>query len=174
MENLVDGDWAVNSGNWLWVSSSAFERLLNCSICIDSVQYGRRLEPTGDYIRRYVPELANFGLEYIHEPWKAPLQVQEAASCILGRLINFNHGDYLNELLIIQCNLRGRDYPERMVIHEEVTSRNQQWMKEFRQKLKAKFEGTPPHVQPSSEIEVFKFFCLAEEIDKSKNLNKEN
>jgi hypothetical protein len=55
-----------------------------------------------------------------------------------------------------------------MVIHEEVTSRNQQWMKDFRQKLMAKFEGAPPHVKPSSEIEVFKFFCLAEEVAKSR------
>ena len=62
----------------------------------------------------------------------------------------------------------GQDYPERMVIHEEVTSRNQQWMKDFRQKLMAKFEGAPPHVKPSSEIEVFKFFCLAEEVAKSR------
>lgn len=82
--HLVDGDWAVNAGNWLWVSSSAFERLLNCSVCIDSVQYGRRLEPSGDYIRRYVPELANFEFEYIHEPWKAPLEVQQAANCLIG------------------------------------------------------------------------------------------
>ena len=101
MENLVDGDWAINSGNWLWVSSSAFERLLNYSICIDSVQYGMRLEPTGDYIRRYVPELANFGLDYINEPWKAPLEVQQSANCIIGRF-HFNHGDYLNVLSIVE------------------------------------------------------------------------
>ena len=54
-----------------------------------------------------------------------------------------------------------------MVIHEEVTSRNQQWMKDFRQKLLAKFEATPPHIQPSSELEIFKFFCLAEEVAKN-------
>ena len=29
-KNLVVSDWAVNSGNWLWVSSSAFEHILNC------------------------------------------------------------------------------------------------------------------------------------------------
>ena len=52
-KNLVDDDWAVNAGNWLWVSSSTFEHLLNCSVCIDSVQYGKRLEPSGDYIRQF-------------------------------------------------------------------------------------------------------------------------
>jgi len=85
-DNLVDGDWAVNAGNWMWLSSSAFDRLLDCSLCIHPVDFGRRLEPSGDYIRRYVPELANFDFEYIHEPWKAPLQVQKAANCFIGTI----------------------------------------------------------------------------------------
>lgn len=85
---LVDSDWSVNSGNWMWVSSSAFERLLDCSVCIDSILYGKRLEPSGDYIRRYVPELANFEFKYIHEPWKAPVSVQQSANCIIGKLIS--------------------------------------------------------------------------------------
>ena len=85
---LVDSDWSVNSGNWMWVSSSAFERLLDCSVCINSVLYGKRLEPSGDYIRRYVPELANFEFEYIHEPWKAPINVQRTANCIIGMYSN--------------------------------------------------------------------------------------
>lgn len=84
MEHLVDCDWSVNAGNWMWVSSSAFERLLDCSVCINSVSYGKRLEPSGDFIRRYVPELANFPFEYIHEPWKAPIEAQETAKCFIG------------------------------------------------------------------------------------------
>ena len=81
---LVDGDWALNAGNWMWVSSSAFDRLLDCSLQIDPVNFGKRLEPSGDYVRIYVPELANFEDEHIHEPWKAPIEVQHAAKCIIG------------------------------------------------------------------------------------------
>ena len=51
-----------------------FDRLLDCSLRIDPVGYGKQLEPTGDYIRRYVPELADFPSPYIHEPWMAPLK----------------------------------------------------------------------------------------------------
>jgi cryptochrome len=137
MEQLVDCDWAVNSGNWMWVTSTAFERMLNCSICINPVLYGRRLEPSGDYIRKYVPELANFSFEYIHEPWKAPIEVQREAGCILGR-----------------------DYPERIVIHEEVSRRNQQWMLHFRKKLLEYVKNPPSHCQPSSESEVYQFFGI--------------
>lgn len=84
MAHLVDGDWAINAGNWLWISSSAFEKLLDCSVLIDPVLFGQRLEPSGDYIRRHVPELAGFPFEYVHEPWKAPIDVQQAANCIIG------------------------------------------------------------------------------------------
>ena len=87
--HLVDHDWAVNAGNWMWVSSSAFDRLLDCSLRIDPVGYGKQLEPTGDYIRRYVPELAQFSSEYIHEPWKASDEEQHEAKCILGILTLF-------------------------------------------------------------------------------------
>jgi len=87
--HLVDSDWAVNAGNWMWVSSSAFDRLLDCSLRIDPVSYSKQLEPTGDYIRRYVPELADFPSPYIHEPWKAPIQVQKDAKCIIGEFKSF-------------------------------------------------------------------------------------
>ena len=87
--HLVDHDWAVNAGNWMRVSSSAFDRLLDCSLRIDPVGYGKQLEPTGDYIRRYVPELAQFSSEYIHEPWKASDEEQHEAKCILGILTLF-------------------------------------------------------------------------------------
>ena len=156
---LVDSDWSVNSGNWMWVSSSAFERLLDCSVCINSVQYGKRLEPSGDYIRRYVPELANFEFEYIHEPWKAPIEVQERANCIIGKWIFKFYFKGKSEKLFFLSPVIGKDYPERVVIHEEVAVRNAKWMKDFRKK----YEQTPAHCQPSSESEVYKFFCLTEE-----------
>jgi len=84
MSHLVDGDLSISAGNWMWLSSSALDRALDCSLCIHPVDFGRRLEPSGDYIRRYVPELVNYDFEYIHEPWKAPLQVQRAANCFIG------------------------------------------------------------------------------------------
>ena len=84
---LIDCDWCINAGNWMWVSSSAFDRVLNCTHCIDPVLFGKRLEPSGDYIRKYVPELSNFGFEHIHEPWKTTRAEQKAAACILGKTV---------------------------------------------------------------------------------------
>jgi len=38
-----------------------------------------------EILRKYVKELQNFPLEFLFEPWKAPLEIQEEAGCILGR-----------------------------------------------------------------------------------------
>jgi len=112
MENLIDSDWSINAGNWMWISSSAFDRLLDCSRVIDPVLFGKRLEPSGEYIRKYVPELTNFSFQYIHEPWKAPFEVQKAANCIIGV-----------------------DYPEPIVNHHEESMRNKERMTKYREEL---------------------------------------
>lgn len=61
--------------------------------------------------------------------------------------------------LSYRYSLSGIDYPERIVIHEQVSVRNQRWMKEFRNR----FTQMPPHCQPSSENEVFIYFGLFDE-----------
>ena len=55
-EYLLDADWSVNAGNWMWVSSSAFENFLDTSDTISPVNYGRMFEPTGEYIRCARPQ----------------------------------------------------------------------------------------------------------------------
>lgn len=62
---LLDADWSVCAGNWMWVSSSAFEELLDSSYCTCPILLGKRLDPNGDYVRRYVPELKYYPKEYM-------------------------------------------------------------------------------------------------------------
>ena len=46
---LLDAEWSLNAGNWMWLSCSAFfQQFFNC-IC--PVAFGRKLDPNGDYIR---------------------------------------------------------------------------------------------------------------------------
>ncbi|XP_076058298.1 circadian regulator cryptochrome isoform X2 [Oratosquilla oratoria] len=136
LKYLLDADWSVCAGNWMWVSSSAFERQLDCSSCICPVNYGRRIEPTGDYIRRYVPELAKYPVEYIYEPWKAPKFIQEAAGCIVGR-----------------------DYPHRIVKHEQASRENKKMMEGIRRQLQ---QAPPPHCCPSHIKETRRFLRLSD------------
>lgn len=51
MKYLLDADLPVCAGNWMWVSSSAFETILQCPACISPISYGRYFEPSGRYIR---------------------------------------------------------------------------------------------------------------------------
>lgn len=46
-ELLLDADWAVNAGMWMWLSSSSFfQQFFHC-YC--PVRFGRRADPNGDY-----------------------------------------------------------------------------------------------------------------------------
>ncbi|BES96008.1 cryptochrome [Nesidiocoris tenuis] len=81
-ELLLDADWSVNAGMWMWLScSSFFQQFFHC-YC--PVRFGRKADPNGDYIRRYLPVLKNMPTKYIHEPWSCPESVQKAAKCIIG------------------------------------------------------------------------------------------
>ncbi|CAH0405959.1 unnamed protein product [Chilo suppressalis] len=82
-ELLLDADWSVNAGMWMWLScSSFFQQFFHC-YC--PVRFGRKTDPNGDFIRRYIPALKNMPTRYIHEPWLAPEAVQQSARCIVGR-----------------------------------------------------------------------------------------
>ena len=48
------------------------------------VTYFKKTDPTGEYVRKYVPVLKKMPKEYIYEPWKAPRSVQENAGCVIG------------------------------------------------------------------------------------------
>ena len=71
MRHLVDGDLASNQHNWQWVAgcgtdAAPFFRIFN------PVTQGRKFDPSGDYVRRWVPELADVDGAKVHEPWRLP------------------------------------------------------------------------------------------------------
>jgi deoxyribodipyrimidine photo-lyase len=49
------------------------------------VAQGQKFDPNGDYIRRWIPELAQLSAKFVHQPWTAPPEVLLAARVILGR-----------------------------------------------------------------------------------------
>jgi len=70
LEHLLDGDIASNNHGWQWVAgtgtdASPYFRVFN------PVSQGRRHDPQGEYVRRWVPELAHLRGAAAHEPWKA-------------------------------------------------------------------------------------------------------
>ncbi|MFE3379010.1 cryptochrome/photolyase family protein [Streptomyces anulatus] len=68
LDLLVDGDVANNQLNWQWVAGTGTDTRPNR--VLNPVIQGKRFDPRGDYVRRWVPELAELEGAAIHEPWK--------------------------------------------------------------------------------------------------------
>jgi len=49
------------------------------------VTQSERFDPRGQFIRRYVPEVANLEDKEIHAPWLASADRQREARCVVGR-----------------------------------------------------------------------------------------
>src|SRR6185437_13704370 len=88
MQQLVDGDMAANNGGWQWSAGTGTDAAPYFRI-FNPVSQAKKCDPTGEFVRKWVPELAAFEGDSIHEPWNEPLLAAQAK------------------------------YPERIVIHEE-------------------------------------------------------
>jgi deoxyribodipyrimidine photo-lyase len=84
MAHLVDGDVASNNGGWQWTAGTGTDAAPYFRI-FNPVSQGRRFDPGGAYVRRWVPELARVPDAFVHEPWTMPPDVQAAAGCVVGR-----------------------------------------------------------------------------------------
>lgn len=83
-DTLVDADLANNSMNWQWVAGCGVDAAPYFRI-FNPVTQGKRFDPDGEYIRRWIPELTNFPNHYIHEPWIASVDIQQQAGIIIGK-----------------------------------------------------------------------------------------
>ncbi len=71
MAHLVDGDIASNNHGWQWVAgggpqASPFFRIFH------PITQGQKFDPNGDYVRKYIPELAEVRGKAVHTPWELP------------------------------------------------------------------------------------------------------
>ena len=83
----------------MWLSASAFFH--QYFRVYSPVAFPKKYDPAGNYVRHFIPALAKLPAKYIYEPWKAPMDVQRAAGCIIGT-----------------------DYPAPIVLHEVASKAN--------------------------------------------------
>ena len=67
-DTLVDADPANNAAGWQWVAGSGADAAPYSRV-FNPVLQGEKFDPFGDYVRRWVPELAGLTAETIHRPW---------------------------------------------------------------------------------------------------------
>ena len=115
---LIDSDWALNNGNWLWLAGVApfsmpYYRVYNpCPDARSSLNVETR---DAAFIRHWVPELSSFPSKYIFEPHLAPIEIQRSSKCIIGK-----------------------DYPEPIVDRKEARKKNMALFKESMEKTPRK------------------------------------
>nr|AQM74411.1 blue-light photoreceptor [Artemisia annua] len=82
-DTLLDADLESDALGWQYITGTLpdgreFDR-------IDNPQFeGYTFDPNGEYVRRWLPELARLPTEWIHHPWDAPEYVLQAAGIELG------------------------------------------------------------------------------------------
>lgn len=82
-DTLVDADLASNSASWQWVAGCGADAAPYFRIFNPTGQ-AEKFDPDGDYIRRWVPELARLPKAVIHKPWEATPMDLKAAGVSLG------------------------------------------------------------------------------------------
>ncbi|XP_010676474.1 cryptochrome-1 isoform X1 [Beta vulgaris subsp. vulgaris] len=82
-DTLLDADLESDALGWQYITGTLpdareFDR-------IDNPQFeGYKFDPNGEYVRRWLPELARLPTEWIHHPWDTPESVLQAAGVELG------------------------------------------------------------------------------------------
>lgn len=72
---LVDSDAAINARLWQQGGHSGISQW---NFVMHPVFAAKNADPNGDYVKRWIPELAGVPIEFIHCPWEAPLELMSA------------------------------------------------------------------------------------------------
>ncbi|WP_394176944.1 deoxyribodipyrimidine photo-lyase [Thalassotalea litorea] len=67
MEQLIDGDFAANNGGWQWAASTGCDAQPYFRI-FNPIRQSQNFDPSGEFIRTYLPELAQVPDRHIHFP----------------------------------------------------------------------------------------------------------
>ncbi|HEY3330133.1 MAG TPA: deoxyribodipyrimidine photo-lyase [Capsulimonadaceae bacterium] len=83
MQMLVDGDKAANNGGWQWSAGTGTDAQPYFRI-FNPVSQGEKFDPRGEYVRKYIPELAKVPDKYVHKPWLLSPTEQAYVGCRIG------------------------------------------------------------------------------------------
>ena len=95
-DTLIDADLPNNTMGWQWVAGSGADAAPYFRV-FNPLRQAERFDPSGDYVRKYVPELAQIPGKAIHEPWSLSLIELQGYGVNLGesyptRMIDLSEG----------------------------------------------------------------------------------
>ncbi|KAL8889451.1 MAG: hypothetical protein Q9215_003286 [Flavoplaca cf. flavocitrina] len=80
-EWLIDHETSCNSGNWQWLSCTAF--YAQFYRCYSPVAFPKKTDPEGEFVKHFVPELKEYPKKYMYEPWRASIADQKKWGCLI-------------------------------------------------------------------------------------------
>ena len=72
---------AINAMMW---QNGGFSGLDQWNFVMHPVNAARTCDPRGDFVRRWIPELAGLPDKFVHQPWKCPARVLKRNKVELG------------------------------------------------------------------------------------------
>ena len=88
----------------MWLSASAF--FSQYWKVYSPVNFAKKYDPQGKFVKNFLPCLKNYDSKFIYEPWKASKEQQKRWGCIIGE-----------------------DYPERIIDQDSSKQENLEKMK---------------------------------------------
>ena len=82
-DTLVDADPAANAASWQWTAGSGADAAPYFRV-FNPITQGEKFDETGDYVRRFCPELAGLPNKNLFSPWTADAAILEQAGVTLG------------------------------------------------------------------------------------------
>ena len=83
-DTLVDADLASNTLGWQWTAGCGADAAPYFRV-FNPTRQSEKFDPSGEYLRRWLPELQQLPTEYLHAPWTAPESVLTKADVRLGQ-----------------------------------------------------------------------------------------
>ena len=73
---LFDADIGSNSAGWQWISGSGADASPYFRI-FNPILQGKKFDPKGDYVRKFIPSLTKIPDKFVHSPWEMSIEEQK-------------------------------------------------------------------------------------------------
>ena len=83
-DTLIDADLANNSMGWQWIAGTGFDAAPYFRV-FNPILQGKKFDPDGTYIKRWIPELQSLPVKFLFAPWKADEKTLAEHNVVLGR-----------------------------------------------------------------------------------------